>query len=308
MATIEESTPQDPAAAQLQSLQSAARWIVASSAAVLAVMAAGIQLTALSRVRSDQQSQWIAMGALVAALTAVGLILFLAARVLVSSWSLHRLAHLEVKGKWTKGHWMYDALQGQRGLLVADPELHPQDLYRRHHQVLVAWTQLHERGRASLPVDLDTDGPATVEYLLTDDTDVARLAARMAVAERATERVGTAAKLIAIRRRYILLLRALTGLGALIVAALLTFVSATTIDTAPAVTTPIPMQVHFTTSTTSLAAARLPRGCAGQTVDAVAVAGTLPEPKVITKAAPGCPPSHAHITPEIGLATPQPTK
>lgn len=76
-----ESEPVSPG--ELDSLQAGARWLVGSSAAVLAVLVASVQLSSLADVASNggQELSWTLLLS-VLALGAVGAILILAARVL----------------------------------------------------------------------------------------------------------------------------------------------------------------------------------------------------------------------------------
>jgi hypothetical protein len=104
--------PGGSAAIELKAVQVATRWLVGAATAVLAVLLAGVQLSALGQLASDRPGRLaIAVIACALGLLAVGTILVLAARVLVSpGWTLSKLAHLETQHRW-QGHWLRSELE-----------------------------------------------------------------------------------------------------------------------------------------------------------------------------------------------------
>jgi hypothetical protein len=303
-----QSLAGNPVAIELESTQSATRWLVGAAAAVLAVLLAGVRLSTLGQLGAEQPIRLaIAILACAVGLAAVGTILVLAARVLISpGWTLSRLAHLEVTGGW-QDHWLRPVLEGQRGLLTPDDALRPARLYRRHRRLLVAWFQLHDRGATTLPDDLDTDRPTTQRsYAVANDEDMTRLRHRLDVTTLITERVVTAANLAQARRRYRRLVQALPFLGALPVVAIPVFAWATTVEPEPRVSAPTPVRVQFAAEPALLQRAGLPAGCAGREVDAIAVGGSLLQPIVVSTGDPWCVLHRVRITSALGTAVPLP--
>jgi hypothetical protein len=94
------TTPAESSAHQsLASLQDAAKWVVGAFAAIGAILVAGLQVGAVGTLGTDEPLRLaLALGAMVMALVAVGVVLTCAARVLVSpQLSLADLADLDVR-------------------------------------------------------------------------------------------------------------------------------------------------------------------------------------------------------------------
>lgn len=312
MSTSEKSrkdaaaTPATASAAtqeELASIQSAARWVVGAAAAILATLVAGVQLSALGKV-DEESAPWrlpVAIVACLVAVSVVGVILSLAARVLIRPpWSLNRLAHLDQKGEW-HNHWLKEELDTQRGTLVPDDQLVPSLLYSRHVKLCKAWFELQEHGSTTLPENLDADNEHStrISYNLTNEEEVTRLLARLDSAISIAESVSLVANLAVVRRRYRQLAYALWA-GVLAVIAIPVFVWATTMDPEPAVTVPIAAYVQLTSDEMALTAAHLPKSCKGLTVSGVAVGGTMLRPLIVSTANPKCVLSQVRITPQIG--------
>ena len=298
--------PGGSAAVELKAVQVATRWLVGAATAVLAVLLAGVQLSALGQLASDRPGRLaIAVIACAVSLLAVGTILVLAARVLVSpGWTLSKLAHLEAQHRW-QGHWIRSELEAQRGLLTPDDELQPSRLYRRHRRLYVAWFQLQERGRATLPDDLDTERNDTArDYSVTNNDDVERLRRRLAEATGISEGIATAANLAETRRRYRRLVRTLPIIGVLPVIAVPVFIWATTVQPEPAITTPTAIHIKFVQDRSVIQHAGLPQDCAGRDINAIAVGGTLPRPIIVSTSDPRCILNQIRLTPALGTAVP----
>jgi hypothetical protein len=298
--------PDSSTAVELEAVHTATRWLVGAAAAVLAVLLAGVQLSTMGQLASERPGRLVvAVTACVVGLAAVGIILVLAARVLVSpGWTLTKLAHLDLQHKW-QDHWLRSELEAQRGLLDPDEDIEPDRLYRRHRRLLVAWFQLQEQGRTSLPDDLNTEHDTTQQdYQVTNDHDVERLRTRLEQVTGITKRIATAANLAETRRRYRLLVRALPTIGALPVIAVPVFAWATTLKPEPAITTPTTIQITFAHDRSALQQAGLPPDCAGRDINAVAVDGSLPHPIVVSTSDPHCILNQVRITPSLGTAVP----
>ncbi|MBV8996662.1 MAG: hypothetical protein JO287_23830 [Pseudonocardiales bacterium] len=298
--------PDSSASVELEAVQTATRWLVGAAAAVLAVLLAGVQLSSMGQLASEQPGRLVvAVIACVVGLAAVGIILVLAARVLVSpGWTLGKLAHLELQHKW-QDHWLRSELEAQRGLLDPDEDIEPDRLYRRHRRLLVAWFQLQEQGHTSLPDDLNTDhDSAQQDYLVTNDHDVERLRSRLEEVTAVTERIATAANLADTRRRYRFLVQTLPIIGVLPVIAVPVFAWATTLKPEPAITTPTAIHITFVRDRSVLQQAGLPADCAGRDINAIAVDGSLPHPIVVSTSDPRCILNQVRITPSLGTAVP----
>jgi hypothetical protein len=298
--------PGSPAVVELEAVQAATRWLVGAAAAVLAVLLTGVRLSALGPFASDRLGQLtIAASAYLVGLLAAGLILVLAARVLVfPGWTLHKLAHLHDRQRW-QGHWLQPELEAQRTSLTPDVDLQPSLLYRRHRQLYVAWCQLQERGCTTLRDDLDAGHSGTErDYSVTNDQDVERLRRRLEVATGISEGIATTANLIQIRRRYRQLVRALPISGILVVIAVPVFAGATTVELEPAITTSTAIHIKFVQDRSVIQQAGLPQGCASRDINAVAVGGFLPRPIVVSTNDPRCILNQVRITPSLGTAVP----
>ena len=307
--------PSNAPAVELKTIQIATRWLVGAAASVLAVLLAGVHLSALGQLAADRPERLtIAITAGAVGLLAVGTILVLAARVLVSpGWTLSELAHLETQRHW-QHHWLQRELEAQRGLLTPGDELQPSRLYRRHRRLYVAWFELLEKGATTLPDDLDNEhhnpadhSPANHNpgrnYSVTNNDDVERLRRRLDEAANISEGIATVANLAATRRRYRRLVRTLPILGILTVIAVPLFAWATTVQPEPAITTPIAIHIKFIPDRATLQRAGLAPNCANRDINAIAVGGTLPRPIVSTND-PSCTLNQIRITPTLGTAIP----
>lgn len=298
--------PGGSATVELKAVQVATRWLVGAATAVLAVLLAGVQLSALGQLASDRPGRLaIAVIACAVSLLAVGTILVLAARILVSpGWTLSKLAHLDAQHHW-QGHWLRSELEAQRGLLTPDNELQPSRLYRRHRRLYVAWFQLQERGCTTLPDDLDIERNETArDYSVTNNDDVERLRRRLEEATGISEGIATAANLAETRRRYRRLVRTLPIIGILPVIAVPVFIWATTVQPEPAITTPTAIHIKFVQDRSVIQQAGLPQDCAGRDINAIAVGGTLPRPIIVSTSDPRCILNQVRVTPALGTAVP----
>lgn len=163
-ATGAQDGPGQAAAGELESIRSAARWLVGSAATVLVVLITGIQLSALTQLAGEARPRDLLLASIscVAALLGVGGVLVQAARVLISpGWTANKLAHLDIPGgrDWER-HWLRRELEEQRALLTPENRLRPSSLYRRQRRLFVASFELREHGEAS-PEDLSDDAEPT---------------------------------------------------------------------------------------------------------------------------------------------------
>lgn len=122
-----------------------------------------------------------------------------------------------------------------------------------------------------------------------------------------TERVTTAVNLADARRRYRRLVRSLPWLGIVTALSVSAFIWATAPANGAPVTAPVRVEVHFTDDGHLPAGARVPAGCAGRTVDGVAVGGTLEEPVVSSVATTECTLRQAKLGKDVAVVVPLPT-
>jgi hypothetical protein len=287
-------------------VHSVTRWLVGAVASALAILLAGVRLSALGQLASDKPERLaVAAIACAVALLAAGITLVLATRVLMSpGWTLSKLAHLDAHHRW-QGHSLQPELESQRGLLTPDDDLQPGRLYRRHRRLYVAWCQLQERGCTTLPDDLYAEQNDTEQdYSVTNDQDVERLRRRLEEATSISEGIAAAANLAETRQRYRRLVRALRINGALIVLAVPVFAWATTVQPEPAITTPTAIQIKFVQDRSVIQQAGLPQDCANRDVSAIAIGGSLSQPIVVSTNDPRCLLNQVQVTPSLGTAVP----
>jgi hypothetical protein len=298
--------PGSPAAAELEAVHAVTRWLVGAAASALAILLAGVRLSAVGQLASDQpQRLAVAIIACAVALLAAGITLVLAARVLVSpGWTLSKLAHLDAHHRW-QGHPLQPELEAQRGLLTPDDDLQPGRLYRRHRRLYVAWFQLQEQGHTTLPDDLYAEQNDTEQnYSVTNDQDVDRLRRRLQEATSISEAIAATANLVETRRRYRRLVRVMRISGALVVIAVPVFAWATTVQPEPAITTPTAIHIKFTHDRSMIQQAGLPQDCANRDVNAIAIGGSLLQPIVVSTSDPRCILNQVRVTPSLGTAVP----
>ncbi|MGH3686201.1 MAG: hypothetical protein ACRDRU_10345 [Pseudonocardiaceae bacterium] len=298
--------PGSPAAAELAAVHAVTRWLVGAAASALAILLAGVRLSALGQLASDQPERLaVAVIACAVALLAAGITLVLAARVLVSpGWTLSKLAHLDAHHRW-QSHPLQPALEAQRGLLTPDDDLQPGRLYRRHRRLYVAWFQLQERGCTTLPDDLYAEQNTTErDYSVANDQDVDRLRRRLEEATSISEGIAATANLVETRRRYRRLVRVMRISGIFVVVAVPVFAWATTVQPEPAVTTPIAIHLTFAHDRSVIQQAGLPPDCANRDVNAIAIGGSLLQPILVSTSDPHCILNQVRVTPALGTAVP----
>lgn len=277
---------------ELESIRSAARWLVAAAAAVAAVIMAGLQVSAVTKIDGPASRMVVAVAAAVLGATAAGWILVRAARVLVSpAWTLGKLTGLErtQPERWRE-HPINRELQGSKSLLTTGRELVLGEIYRAQRELFVATTTLQETGSATVSTSLSpsTSACSPVVYDANSDTDERRLQQRLATVTEIAGRIAETANLAETRQRYHTLVRDLRIAGVLLIACFLTFTLASAPADGAPVTTPLKVELRFVPNQDALAEADLPRGCAGLSIEAIALGGTLEEPVVTSVQKPSC--------------------
>lgn len=319
-----------PVASELDSVQGGAKWLVGAAASGLAVLVAGVSLPVVAGVAFH--GGWLLFavtGLCLVALSAVGAILSLAARVLVHpGWTLNAIAHMEAEDpdKWRK-HWLCEALDARRGFLMPDipdpdragggpaeladaaaarPKLRPGRLYQHHQQLLQAWFELAERGRTVVVGDLlDDRSRIKVTYSSHVTAEADRLRSRLATTAAAASRVASVANILEVRRRYQrLVTKQLPLLGGSAVTSVLVLILLVAANAEVPITAPVQMDIRVTTDKQALKSNRLPPGCAGRTIRATAVNGSLTNPVVTSISEPACRLNQVDVSPEVGTVVP----
>ncbi|MGX7825673.1 hypothetical protein ACTG9Q_11330 [Actinokineospora sp. 24-640] len=290
---------------ELESIRSAARWLVAAAAAMAAVIMAGLQVSAVTKIDGPASRMVVAVAAAVLGAMAAGWILVRAARVLVSpAWTLGKLTGLE---RTRPDHWrehpINRELQGSKSLLTTGRELVLGEIYRAQRELFVATTTLQETGSVTVSTSLSpsTSARSPIVYDANSDTDERRLRQRLDTVTEIAGRIAETANLAETRQRYHTLVRDLRIAGVLLIACLLTFVLASAPANGAPVTTPLKVELRFVPDQDALAEADLPRGCAGLSVEAIALGGTLEEPVVTSVQKPACALSQKRVP--TGIAT-----
>jgi hypothetical protein len=279
------------AAQELESVRSAARWLVAAAASVLAVMLAGVQASAASKIENSSLERLVTSGlAGVVGLVAVGTVLWLAARVLVTpGWTINKIAHLELtqRESW-EAHRIYSELHSRRAWLMPADDLRISVLYRSCRALLIASTEFHEFGHCTVTTSLLSTAPETVSYSAAHDGDEDRLRRRVAMVENMADQVANTANLVDVHLRYKRLVRSMPWLGSIAVLSIVAFIWATALPNGTPITNPVRMSVQFVQDSGLMTDAGLPRGCAGVTITGIALGGTFEAPVLTSIDNPWC--------------------
>jgi hypothetical protein len=271
------------------SVQSAAKWVVAAFAAVGAILVTDLQIGGIGELSAEQPRRLVlALGAMTSALLAVAVVLILASLVLIPPRvSLSELSKRELEaykkslraagGDPAKARSpaafdpVLGAISAEQAWLLRSNASGVQDLYDK-------WKKA--QGGPSQDADLiDQDARRVIDF----------------------------ASLKVTQARYSRLVVGIFAGGSVIVLCIVLFAWAANppkpVEEAR-ITQPIQVLVVFTASPESLRRAGISPACAGQELSAVAVAGKLQEPEVVTQGASKCPPSRFVVRRDLGLAIP----
>ncbi|MGY1684955.1 hypothetical protein ACI8AK_05130 [Geodermatophilus sp. SYSU D00867] len=248
----------------------------------------------------------MAIVASILALAATAAILGQAVRVLVHpGWTLGKLAHLQALGGW-QHHWLKEQLGGLRGTLgTGQTTLEPTQLYRHFATLNDALATYRQKGEVEVDADLDKERSPKIRYT---DANENELTARVTAAEETAQRIAVAANLLETRRRFAHLRTVILAVGAVPILAIPVFIAATTPPPETPIRAPIAVRVVFfdtPEAKAELSEAKLPPGCAGRQVRAIAVGGTLAEPVVVSDSLTACNINRVKIGVDIGVAYPE---
>ncbi|MFF0001735.1 hypothetical protein [Streptomyces avermitilis] len=258
--------------AATDAFRSAARWLVAVSGAIAAVLVAGLQLTSLGSLTGGRLSAAVTL--FLIALASVGYILLRAARVLApTAQTLAELREIDI------AEVRRQAEGAPKGLGAAAKRL----LYGPDFKLSEAVSDFRHA--------LENYGLQTLDeiYLLYTGRTPVRIAQEIRAGKPRLSRnkiESVAQQLISFielretQHRYQLLVRALVPAGLVASLAIVFFALAASPDPDPKVSRPLHVVVIFTSSSDALKKSLL-EGCAGQTRQGTAVAGTLREPEVL---------------------------
>ena len=294
----------------LGSIQTTAKWIVGAAAVVIGTLIGGLQLKDLgSLIPTSRLQLGIAIAGCFAAIGGAGVILVMAARVLITQGlTLSDIARREVrisKESLRPGQQVSDldpmlkSLAKRRGDLLPDATPNVLTFKYVYEEASKAATEVQSGATATL---------AGVTYAPGDPTATEQLKALVNDYQMHAERLVDAAQLYLAQRAFRHLIRALWIGGTVVVVGVVVFVLLTANPTSALVTTPAQVKVLITKhpSHADLLAAGLAQTCAGRTLTGAAVGGTYREPVVVTNPAPSCPARQFTVTKALGLAIPVP--
>lgn len=268
-------------------LRSTAKWLVGASAAMAAVLVAGLRLTNLDKL--GEADWWLGLLALAAALLAflaAFTVLYQAARVLATTRAT-----------------IYELDKRDRDDSVVFPKQRPepsQDPLLQELALMLGYDRFYIRhllsDRTTVSAALGSGESQTIRDRTYDPGSPADLAALQNLAtdaERRIRAVTDAAERFEIKRNYDRLTSRLIPSGAVFLVGILGFAWLTIlypqrIPTAAPVTTPVQVEITVPTDGAAIRAG-LDKTCAGKAITGVDVGGTLNAPVVVTRAQAGCP-------------------
>lgn len=276
------------------SIRVSAKWVMVASAAVAAVVVAGLQLKDISQVSGFWHEAISALLAL-AILGSIGLILRQAARVLVCTpMTLSRLADIDVahakrRAGQAKGDKRLDFGESRRTRLKEEEEARLYPYIQERQELLAA---------------LGIGSVLNLYHLYRGERLTAETPPSRDRIESAAEQLVTYVELRQVEQRYDLLVRKMGRCGTLFAVCLISLVfliGSNKSSGDPLVTMPIPVKVSFTGEKRELDQSGF-SGCTG-TYDATAVSGSLRDPVVLIAPkgdTPNCHPHAREIPPRIG--------
>lgn len=292
------TTAPNPDEAAEAEMKAAAKWLVASSGAVVAVLIAGLQLKDIGAVTG--WALGIAVLGVVAALVPV--VLFLATAALVLVAPRPSLSSFLDQEKAEFGPAPPPGLRDPK-----DPLLKYLVVTRRLELLgpdRDDITALVEEQSAVHNFQFSGSEMRIGQKVLkpTVDADKELVAARKLDLETSIAKVTAAAALWHTQRRYEALLswKRLLPYGILLLAGVLTMAILASGGTkSPAITKPTPLEIAMPTDPQVLRDAGADTSCGGLTLDGVAVGGTLAKPQVVTRPSGKCPAQRFRATGEF---------
>jgi hypothetical protein len=264
----------------LTSIQDATKWTIGAFAAIGALLVAGLQLSAVGTINMEEPLQLVvALITMAGALVAVGVVLVRASRVLVPPLvTLPELVKRELRARTRTSEpdefWSFDPIlkwiRPERTALLKTGVRNPHDLYQRLRELE------------------GTDSEQLEQF------------------EQDEKRLTDFASMKVTQDRYTDLMRSLLVGGVIVAICVVCFSWAVNSSkrTNASVTQPIGMRVILTGSEQVLHVNRINPACAKHELMAVAVAGELREPEVVTVPTATCPATHLVVRQDIGVAIP----
>jgi len=308
----EGAGPQQPQQPTL-SMREAAKWITTAFAAVGAALVASLQLSEFGKFELDDPNLWVAAIGFGVAMVFVGVAIFQSTKVLFSPYitfadltEAHSLA-VAAAGRRRKDPqaklrpWRFnvllEAIDRDKPNLYGAVATDLGDLGDKHSQALQDLAT-HEAGG----VLLDRQGRQLDDQAAKETLATARLTLE------AVDRTVDYANNFATRRNLNRLLNYLKRAGSVALLGLIVFVWSVNRPKPADVVWPIPVVVMLNAHGQTLYAAKLGPTCNANAVKAMAVAGDLQEPEVVTQATEGCGVISMNVTEDVGLAVPQPSQ
>lgn len=322
------ATPAPPrAAASTAAIQTTAKWLVGAFAAVGGLIVAGLQLSALATTKDLPISQTLlALTAYAMSATATGVIVLLAARVLLPGFdSIDPIRERETKADIAAAA----AADGRSPRLAA--EFDPLLLYLHRFRNATSRSGWGDTPGA-LAVNLDrlNDALANVRAGIAATIDArtwtkeqrADLESEARLAEEDAATIVDLANRYEVERRYKHLRMALAWCGGIVVLAIPIFALAVRPPDRSSDPDPVPISSPIQVlvvigKDAPVETLGLPPECRGGTLSGAAVGGTLERPIVVTRTATVtvagtkepviCPPARFRVSPPAVVAIPEPT-
>ncbi|MFB8760693.1 hypothetical protein [Streptomyces nigra] len=312
---LDQGSPSEPGAnvfhEAMSSVTGTAKWIIGVSAVVAGVLLTGVSLKDISNLDTDHPERLVLAGvAVVLALVMVSLIIKFASDVLtVPDTTLSKLAAYEVGREQPSpapdrpipSVADYDDVLGYlaqlKGEVQPDPDRQDLSVQQLYNQYVTTMHSVDELRRGQqVTVGNHTFGPG-------DKDNVNQLKEELVVLERRAALLQDAAQFYYVQRKYKTLKVAMVVGVVVITLAIFGFTWATR-SSGVSINSPIEERFYVSKNLTALKEAGIDQRCAGRTLSAVAVGGTIETPRIMTRAEPGCPGVTVDVTDSLGRAVP----
>ncbi|WP_331736597.1 hypothetical protein OG426_54890 (plasmid) [Streptomyces canus] len=297
------------------SITDTAKWIIGASAVVAGVLLAGVSLKDVSNLDDEDPLRLVlAAVAVFVALVAVAFVIKRAGDVLtVPDTTISRLSVYEqserkpprVPTRPIPTVADYDDVLGYlarlKGEVQPDPActaLSVQELYSQYTDTLHKVDQLR-RGR-----EVQVEGRGTVTP--NDQEGINLLKEELAVLQGRAALLEDAAQFYFVQKAFTRLKTVMLVSVVAITCATVVFTWTTRSSEVP-VGSPIEERFSVSTNRSAVKEAGMRAECAGRTLSAVAIGGTLENPRLMTLSETGCPAAIVDVSDEIGRAIPVPS-
>lgn len=270
--------PPNPYADALASLRSTAQWLVTAFAAVGGILVTGVPLTGLGALDWPELDFILAVAGALLALASIGWLISGVTQVLTRPY-----ANLSDLAAEEPDHPDFDMTP-----LVKEVEVNRDELFGAYAKDLPQlYGQLQKLNESVYTQPMRTSQKrhrAEVQSAVALVVDFANYEAARRTMQRFYRKMMIGGAVVAL------------GVGV--------FAYLTGRSFEPPIDQPIPVFVSLSEEGTDRFSSSLGKGCTLEGFEAVAVAGTLDEPKVATSGEQGCAPTEFEVTDAMGVATP----